>query len=77
MPSEEKEKSRGLYWVVGAIILAPLLYVLSVGPAVWVARSNPALVPLVRAAYAPVTWLHDHTPLKRPLEEYVQRWGDE
>jgi hypothetical protein len=25
--------------------------------------------------YAPVIWLHDHTPLKRPLELYLGLFG--
>jgi WD40 repeat protein len=32
MPSEEKERSRGLYWVIGVAVFGPLLYFLSFGP---------------------------------------------
>ncbi|MCY2963345.1 MAG: hypothetical protein NT069_06785 [Planctomycetota bacterium] len=29
----------------------------------------------VRATFAPVGWLHDHTPLRYPLRWYASVWG--
>lgn len=57
------------------ILAAPLLYVLSVGPvaAIWIKYQLP--VPPLEAFYAPLIWLHDHTPLKDPLDWYVKLWG--
>jgi hypothetical protein len=32
MPSEKRRRSSGLYWAIGVVVLAPVLYVLSFGP---------------------------------------------
>jgi hypothetical protein len=57
------------------ILAAPLLYILSVGPvaAIWIKFKLPE-APL-ETFYAPLIWLHGHTPLKEPLEWYVELWG--
>jgi hypothetical protein len=57
------------------LLAAPLLYILSIGPvaAIWV-KTQSRVAPL-ETFYAPVIWLHDHTPLKEPLEWYVELWG--
>ena len=88
MRPERNERSRhgkgagaaAAAWAVLAALLLPALYVLSVGPAIlavnrgrgqeWVRRSLPAL----ERFYRPVEWLHDETPLKRPLEGYLNWW---
>ena len=69
----ETSHSRTLLWVV---VFAPVLYVLSVGPAVWVAQKmgGPVNVFLFKA-YTPVIWLHHETSLKMPLEAYFALWG--
>jgi hypothetical protein len=64
-----------LRWVSWILLLVPCLYVLSMGPVVAVAGKNPASVPTIRAVYSPVIWLHEHTPLKQPLEMYAKLWG--
>ncbi len=51
------------------------LYILSIGPAVAIEilifrSSNQRL----QFLYAPVIWLHDNTPLAKPLEEYTSWW---
>jgi hypothetical protein len=74
MSNEEKERSRVLYWVVGAVVLAPLLYVLSIGPAGMICERMGIDPEPMRPVYAPVVWLHDNTPLKGPLEWYVRLW---
>ena len=52
-----------------------VLYILSIGPVVAITKSNPGTVATVQAIYYPVRWLHEHTPLKRPLEVYAGFWG--
>jgi hypothetical protein len=75
MSSEERERSRGLMWVVWLIALMPLAYVLSVGPVVatcdWAGWDFEGL----DTFYAPLDWLCLHTPLKGPLKWYVRVWG--
>ena len=64
-------------WLVTFVVVAPLLYVLSIGPvAALLSRTNSGVsVGTLRKIYAPVIWLHDHTLLKQPLEAYVELWG--
>jgi hypothetical protein len=64
-----------LNWGMAAILL-PVIYVLSLGPACLIVKHNRALGDSLAIIYYPVGWLHDHTPLKRPLEMYVHFWGD-
>lgn len=78
MPETDDELQRPghsggmLAWLV---LAAPLFYLLSIGPvaAIWVKTQLP--VGPLETLYAPVIWLHDHTPLKKPLEWYVELWG--
>lgn len=61
--------------IAAVLLLLPLVYVCSIGP---VARTVDALGWSRQPAkqfYAPVIWLHDHTPLRRPLELYLAAWG--
>ncbi|MBL8922433.1 MAG: hypothetical protein JNJ54_26510 [Myxococcaceae bacterium] len=61
--------------MAAVLVLLPLVYLLSIGP---VAKTIDALG-LSRGPakqfYAPLIWLHDHTPLRRPLELYLSAWG--
>lgn len=72
----EPAPSRSHAPVVALLIgVLPLLYVFSIGP---VAKTVDLLgLPRepAKAFYAPVIWLHDHTPLKKPLEWYLAVWG--
>ena len=63
-----------LTWL-SLLMLVPLLYVLSMGPVVAIVGKNQANVATIRAIYGPVIWLHEHTPLKEPLELYAHMWG--
>lgn len=57
------------------LLLSPLLYILSIGPAGWlVAAGYLPQLPL-EAVYLPVTWLYENTPMDRPLEWYSDLWG--
>jgi len=57
-------------------MLLPVLYVLSIGPvaATFKMMGKPPPSYLMQF-YHPVRWLHEHTPLKKPLEVYVKLWG--
>lgn len=61
-------------WVAALLLVSPLLYVLSIGPAGWLEKAG-YLPRSVRSVYVPVVWLHDHTPLEKPLEWYGELWG--
>ncbi len=71
---DEAPASHGgrLYWLLPFVLL---LYVLSIGPAARVCRGNAQFIRALQVFYYPVIALHDHTPLKKPLEQYVEFWG--
>ena len=53
--------------IVGLI----LFYIARVGPAVWLWENMGWSYELFRYFYAPVIWLHEHTPLRESLEWWV------
>jgi hypothetical protein len=78
--TESKEEAHGsgrslpLYGMAWFFVATPLLYVLSIGPVLAFGDKTLLRLEVVEVIYAPVIWLHDHTPLKKPLEWYVDWW---
>lgn len=72
MASEERKS--GL-WLLALLPLVPLLYVLSFGPVVMVAGRAGWDKGTIQAVYAPIIWLHRHTPLRGPIQWYGRMWG--
>ena len=72
---ESGSSSGGLLWI-WTLVLAPLFYFLSIGPVLLLfkGKPNPPTAAL-RSFYYPVVLLHDHTPLKKPIEAYCNLWG--
>ena len=74
MIDESVIPSRGLQrrWVIRSAIVALVLaiYILSVGPAAFLARRTDAGAQLMQFVYAPLTWIR-HTPLGEPLDIYI------
>jgi len=75
-------KLRRLFWSF-CLPVAAVAYVLSMGPVVWtmnrhmIATGEPypdQVIARVDMFYAPVSWLHHHTPLHAPLETYMSWW---
>lgn len=64
-------------WVIFPIscLISVVLYVLSIAPVAAAAEVLDVPRAPVRRVYTPVIWLHDHTPLRRPLEWYMELWG--
>ena len=73
MAHEWGRRATGCLVLLGLLSLLGPLYVLSIGPAALYA-SMTGQKDAVRRVYAPVIWLHDHTPLKTSLEKYVELW---
>jgi hypothetical protein len=73
--SEQAERSRGWFYLAVVLALLPLLYVASIGPANLLVDRLDLDLDSFQAAYAPVDWLAAHTPLRRPLEWYVDLWA--
>lgn len=59
---------------VGHLVLLLILYVLSVGPAVWVndRLANDRLREVLYFVYYPVIWLYENTLLHEPMDRYVR-----
>jgi hypothetical protein len=77
----ETEQATGskapLGWLLLIVVMASLLYVLSIGPAVaFVSQKySPSMGDAVlRKLYASVHWLHEHTILERPITAWVELW---
>jgi hypothetical protein len=71
----QAKSSTTIWWV--SVLLVPILYILSAGPIVrlTMSKSHPQRAPeWVETLYAPVEWLYEHTPLEKPLEEYMEWW---
>jgi hypothetical protein len=66
---------RGGVKCASAATFLALLYVLSCAPAALFAKNHPACMPAFARLYVPISWLHNHTPLKKPLEAYGRLWG--
>ena len=62
--------------VRGAATLLALagLYLLGVGPAIYVAEKYPPSQTFVGELYEPLFWVASRTPLATPLNPYVEWW---
>lgn len=72
--SEHGSGKSGMLLLCGFCL--PVLYVLSLGPAVWLVVANGGTGrDLVTFVYAPLKWLADHSDTTRDwLEWYVSFW---
>ena len=76
MNEPTEEKSRHFGSIVAAIIAAPVLYFLSFGPAVLIARANTSTLPLIRQIYYPLERIYLTVPqTKAPIDSYLRLWG--
>ncbi len=74
--SPESEASHGGWLWIALVLLLPVFYVLSIGPVgAYTKNKPPSTLNAARKFYAPVIWLHDNTPLEKPIRAYVELWG--
>ena len=71
---EQESRRGGLSWVT-LVAFVPVLYALSIGPVGAITKNKPNIPAALRTFYYPLGWLHDHTPLEKPLEAYANLWG--
>ncbi len=71
--NEEKDKNNTIAITTFIIGVVPIIYILSIGP-VWFFYEkynlSHAYEKYFATFYAPVEWLYQNTPLKKPLEYY-------
>lgn len=73
---DENQDQQGNRIAIGvAIVFLPVLYVLSIGPVVWLVEKLNWPEEYFKNFYQPVVWLHDNTALKAPLEWYGNLFG--
>ena len=76
--TERDEKRGGSGCAIGlvlAVIVLPVLYVLGIGPAAWIATTYPATDPFLTMIYSPLTNLAAYfSPLRSVLEWYANLW---
>lgn len=70
-------RSHPTAWTIVVLILLPILYLLSVPPAVIFTMKGSSSLPTQRRVQlyaAPSHWLQAHTPLAEPLDRYFEWW---
>jgi len=74
--STQESGSSGPFGVWLFVVLIPICYMLSIGPVGAIAKKRPSAswVDTARKFYCPVTWLHDHSFLEKPIEVYFRLW---
>ena len=72
--AEKHHLTRTLYHLTVVLVVVPLIYILSAGPAIVIVVKVPKLRDPVRAIYAPMLWLHEHTSLKTMMDPYLAFW---
>ncbi len=71
---EKHHVTRALHHLMVGLVVVPLIYILGVGPAIVIVVKAPKLRDPVRAVYAPMLWLHEHTSLKATMDPYLAFW---
>ena len=68
--TEEHNQMSNRSGIVAMVIVLPIVYVLSLGPVVLIAKKHDYNGDAIKRVYAPVVWLHDHTFLKKSLSDH-------
>jgi hypothetical protein len=75
---EREQKGGGAGCIVMGVIafLVPILYVVGLGPAYWLANKVPATNDFLRNCYEPLGWVGERfEPLDRFLHWYMHLWA--
>lgn len=72
-PETPRKNSAAAVALIG-ILMLPLLYVLSLGPAVMIIDHTGCGEDFAEVVYYPLIWLHENTPLRASLDWYVGLW---
>ncbi|MEZ5384746.1 MAG: hypothetical protein R3F13_04450 [Prosthecobacter sp.] len=77
MGEDSRPDSSSAVW--GLLVVLPLAYLLSIGPAVYFMKklhASSAVSDTMGVVYAPVLWLYDNTSLHKPLDRYANWWEE-
>ena len=77
MGNERKSAGPSLAALVLALsfIVKPILYVLSIGPAIWLSKRGHLDPKTVDPSYAPLQWCYENSrPVKVALDQYIELW---
>ena len=77
MSTEEKGKSHATTWII-TLVAVLVVYVGSYGAvqALYGLRRLPQPAPeWLKVTFAPLTWLHRNSPLKKPFDAYIWWWA--
>lgn len=80
MPDKRPDKKHGGYVavLVAVLFLLPVLYVVSIGPAVWLRDHSFIIQETIDSSYAPLIAAMDHWhPLRTAIQWYCRLWGPE
>jgi hypothetical protein len=67
-------RERWAKWTLAVLVILPVLYVGSFGPAVWTAGRDYTAIPSVERAYCPILWIIAHGPA--PIQRGLSWWGE-
>lgn len=75
-PPAEPPRSRRETWFAAMVLSGMVfgMYVASAGPAVALSEKTGIGKKAMPVIYAPLAYLHKHTPLRAPLQWYVKMW---
>ena len=73
MDAKQPHKFHAWFLLFGVVTIL-LIYALSMRPAVAIASHKRGGMAAIRQIYFPIVWLHDYTPLWKPIEAYVNIW---
>ena len=71
MADESRERRSYWFWLAVALVLAPVLYMLSCGPVAYMVERTDTGRTVADVAYRPVIWLHRNMPLRKPIDVYI------
>ena len=73
--TEKPRRSRAITWLTIALVVAPFLYVLSIGPAIWLLDRGLISKRPFETVYFPLARLADKYPaFKSTIEWYADFW---
>ncbi len=71
----DQPKQRSLAWIGWALIPLPVLYLLSLGPVVWLCCHDYLSLKVAFAIGTPVDWVYDRSTTFQHWDWYANLWA--